>query len=203
MKKLSLLLLFGPLLSAAQTSPRFENDTLHTSGGYKIFKGQILHLAKGSAAAGYFRFVKFHFNMGRNDTYNLQNSTIVVNKLRNYKNSGDDQSIRIAGTVTYQDVSKAKADIDIILDFEKAIASHDGLAAELTVPEEFRKAQVETPAVEPKKQAVPAETKKQITVDELKKQLVADEIKKLFDLYKAGALTKEEYEARKKKLLEL
>ena len=33
------------------------------------------------------------------------------------------------------------------------------------------------------------------------KLLVADEIKKLFDLYKAGALTKEEYEAQKKKLL--
>ena len=40
------------------------------------------------------------------------------------------------------------------------------------------------------------------SVDELKKLMVADEIKKLFDLYKAGALTKEEYEAQKKKLLE-
>ena len=38
--------------------------------------------------------------------------------------------------------------------------------------------------------------------DEIKKLMVADEIKKLFDLYKAGALTREEYEAQKKKLLE-
>ena len=37
---------------------------------------------------------------------------------------------------------------------------------------------------------------------DIKKLMVADEIKKLFDLYKAGALTKEEYEAQKKKLLE-
>ena len=46
------------------------------------------------------------------------------------------------------------------------------------------------------------ETKKQSSIDELKKLMVADEIKKLFDLYKAGALTKQEYEAQKKKLLE-
>ncbi|MFM6926297.1 MAG: SHOCT domain-containing protein [Ferruginibacter sp.] len=32
--------------------------------------------------------------------------------------------------------------------------------------------------------------------------MVADEIKKLSDLYKAGALSKEEYEAQKKKLLD-
>ena len=46
------------------------------------------------------------------------------------------------------------------------------------------------------------ETKKQTVPDDLRKIMVADEIKKLFDLYKAGALTNEEYEAQKKKLLE-
>ena len=44
--------------------------------------------------------------------------------------------------------------------------------------------------------------KKQSTQTDIKNLLIADEIKKLFDLYKAGALTKEEYEAQKKKLLD-
>ncbi len=193
MKKLLFILLLCPLLSTAQrTEPRFEKDTLYTSGGYKIYKGQILHLGNGTSEAGYFRFIKFHYGMNRTDTYILQNSTILVSRLRNFKISGaDDHSVRISGTVTYKNGSQAET--DIIMDFEKAITSFDGLPAELTVPEEFKTKRVETVATEIKKQPTP---------DELKKLLVADEIKKLFDLYKAGALTKEEYEAQKKKLLE-
>ena len=81
----------------------------------------------------------------------------------------------------------------MIMDFDKAIESINGQPAELTVPETFKTRRTET---------VPVEMKKQTTVDDIKKLMVADEIKKLFDLYKAGALTKQEYEAQKKKLLE-
>ena len=201
MKKLIFISLLCPLFSTAQnTQPRFENDTLYTSGGYKIYKGQVLHLANGTSDAGYFRFIKFHSNMSRNDTYILQNSTILVNKLRGYKSGADNQNIRIAGTVTYK--AGNKAEIEITLDFERAIESIGGLSPELTVPEEFKNKRAETVAVETKKQTVAEETKKQETPADIKKLLVADEIKKLFDLYKAGALTKEEYEAQKKKLLE-
>ena len=78
-------MLFCPLLSAAQkTLPRFENDTLYTSGGYTIYKGQLLHLAQGTSAAGYFKYIKFHYSMNRNDTYSLQGSSLIVNKLKNY-----------------------------------------------------------------------------------------------------------------------
>ncbi len=210
MKKLIPILLFGPLFSIAQTpSPRFENDTLYTSGGYKIYKGQVLQLAKGTSEAGYFRFIKFHPGLGRNDTYILENSTILVSKLRTFKNPGSDNySIRLNGVATRKD--KSTMDIDIIMEFEKAIENRDG-HAELTVPEEFRKKWVEVAAANPpkqtvtdenKKQTAKEETKKQPVPDELKKLLIADEIKKLFDLYKAGALTKEEYQAQKKKLLD-
>lgn len=202
MKKIIFILLLSPLLSLAQNHlPRFENDTLYSSGGYKIYKGQVLQLANGTSAAGYFRFVKFHSGMARNDTYTLQNSTILVSNLRQFKSSASDNySIRVTGTATRKDNSKLE--VDIILDFEKAIQGADGLTAELSVPAEFKSRPLATVSAEPKKQSVPEEVIKQPVPDDLKKLLVADEIKKLFDLYKAGALTKEEYEARKKKLLE-
>ncbi len=202
MKKLFSLLLLCPLLSTAQNSlPRFEHDTLFTSGGYKIYKGQILELANGTSEAGYFKFIKFHSSQGKTNTYSLQNSTIRVNKLKNYTNSGEDNiSIRILGTVTYKDGKQEET--DIILNFERAIAGFNGQAGELTVPEAFKNKRPETVPAETKKQTVPDETKKQMGEDEVKKLMVADEIKKLFDLYKAGALTKEEYETQKKKLLE-
>ena len=55
---------------------------------------------------------------------------------------------------------------------------------------------------ETKKQPATAEPKKGKAADNIKDLLVADEIKKLFELYQAGALTKEEFETQKKKLLD-
>ena len=152
MKKILFILLLCPLLSFAQTTlPRFQNDTLYTSGGYKIYKGQTLHLANGTSDAGYFRFIKFHPNLNRNDTYILQSSTILVNRLRNYKNSGSDNyNIRISGTVTYKNGTKAET--DVIMDYEMAIENIAGQPGELTVPEEFKNKRAETVAVATKKQ---------------------------------------------------
>lgn len=203
MKKIFFFLLLCPLFSSAQNNlPRFENDTLTTTGEYKIYKGQTLHLATGTSAAGYFNFIKFHPSLAKNNTYSLQNSTILVSKLKAYKYSGaDNNSIRITGTLTYKDGKQEET--DIVMNFERATEDYDGLPSELMVPEVFkmkRSPRATTP--ETKKQTAPDETKKKTGVDELKKIMIADEIKKLFDLYKAGALTKEEYEAQKKKLLD-
>jgi hypothetical protein len=211
MKKLFPLVLLAPLISLAQKSlPRFENDTLFTSCGYKIYNGQLLHLANGTSSAGYFKFLKFHFNQGKTNTYSLQNGSILVNKLKNYKNTGDgNSSIRIFGMATYQDGTKE--DVDIILNFDRAIENYAGQPAEIIVPNEFANKQLQTVKAEVKKQTVPVEINKQITPDPVKKQAipdenkkltVADEIRKLFELYKEGALTKEEFEAAKKKVLE-
>lgn len=203
MKKIICILLLCPLFTAAQTYlPSFENDTLTTTGGYKIYKGQVLQFASGSGSAGYFRFVKFHPSMVKNNTYILQNSTLLVKSLKGYKYAGpENNTIRILGTATYTDGKKEE--VDILMNFERAITGADGLAAELTVPETFRTVVVQTAATAaPKPAATVAETKKQASVDDVKRILVADEIKKLFDLYKSGALTKEEYEVQKKKLLD-
>lgn len=203
MKKLLVVLLLYPFILTAQNDlPQFQNDTLITTGGYKIYKGQILQFGNGTSSAGYFNFIKFHQSMAKNNTYTLQNGTIAVKGLKAYKYSGpDNNSIRITGTITYKDGKKEEG--DIILNFERATEDFDGQPAELNIAEQFkRKPGQSTVKQEIKKQPGAVETQKQQAPDDLRKILVADEIKKLFDLYKAGALTKEEYEAQKKKLLE-
>jgi Short C-terminal domain len=202
MKQLLFVLLLTPLLSAAQNNlPRFENDTLTTSGGYKIYKGQTLRLASGTSEAGYFTYIKFHQSLAKNNTYSLQNSSIVVTKLKNYKYSGpDNNSIRITGLLTYKDGKQEET--DIVMNFERATQDYDGKPAELNVPEALKRRPAEIVREEVKKQPAAVEQKNQAAPADLQKLLVADEIKKLFDLYKAGALTQAEYEAQKKKLLD-
>lgn len=173
-KPLIILLLF-PLFSTAQSSvPRFENDTLYTSSGYKIYKGQVLHLAKGTADDGKFRFIKY--NMGTHLESRLNNTTILVKKVYDYTISGlGNYYIGIKGTIIFSD--KSKTNIVIDMNFDRAINNFSGLPAEIIVPAEF--------------QNKPNE-----------KNGVSAEIEKLFKLYKDGALTKEEYEAQKRKILD-
>lgn len=200
--KILFVLLFGPLFSSAQNSlPLFQNDTLTTSGGYKIYKGQTIQFSTGTSAAGYFTFIKFHQSMAKNNTYTLQNGTMLVKNLKGYKYSGtDNNSIRMAGTITYKDGKQEEA--DILMNFERATEDYDGKPSELNIPESFKRKTGQVTVKSETKQPVVAEPKKQTAPDDLRKILVADEIKKLFDLYKTGALTKEEFEAQKKKLLD-
>jgi len=172
MKKLLFLFLLSPLLSIAQqTVPRYENDTLYTSSGFKIYKGQTLQFGKGTGTNGRFRYV----NIKSETPYaTLANNSIVIKKLKNFGISVlGNGYIEIIGRITYKDGSKGS--IDIHMAFDRAIENSPDLPSELIVPDEYRNRQ----------------------------QLnVADEIRKLDNLYKAGIITKEEFEARKKKLLE-
>lgn len=202
MRILLFTLLLCPLSSKAQNNlPVFLNDTLTTSGGYKIYKGQTLQFATGTSAAGYFNFIKFHQSMAKNNTYTLQDGSMLIKNIKGYKYSGpDNNSIRLAGTLTYKDGRKEET--DILLNFERATEDYDGQPSELNIPEQFKRKPGQATVKAETKQPAAVEIKKQTAPDDLRKLLVADEIKKLFDLYKAGALTKEEYEAQKKKLLE-
>lgn len=175
MKKIALFLLLCPLLSTAQKAvPRFEKDTLYTTSGYKIYKGQILRLAIGTASEnGKFRFVKLHNGLHLYDS-KFHNTNILVNKLSDYEVSGlGNIYIRVRGTITYKDSSKTKIDIDI--NFDRAIENFKGLPSELIVPDEFTNKRLST---------------------------VTDEIERLYKLYKNGALSKEEYEDLKRKVVE-
>jgi len=175
MTKFVFLLLLGHVTVMAQKPvPRFENDTLYTTSGYKIYKGLLIQLASGTAENSKFRFIKH--NAGPNlEAERFKNTTILVKKLSDYKVSGlGNRYIGISGTVTYRDGSKSKIDID--MNFDRAITNFAGLPAEIVVPEEFRNKVPEGGGI-------------------------VDEIERLFRLYKEGALSKEEYEVLKKKVI--
>lgn len=175
MNRFVIIFLFCPFISQGQKPvPRFENDTLYTTSGYKIYKGQMLQLASGTAENNKFRFIKLRNGGGNLDASKFQNTKIFVQKIYDYEVSGlGNHYIGLSGIVTFKDGSTGNIRIDI--NFDKAIENFAGLPSELIVPEEFRN-----------KNPVGA----------------IDEIERLFQLYKAGALTKEEYETLKKKVIE-
>src|ERR1700741_248343 len=104
-KNILLVLIICPLLSIAQKPvPRFENDTLYTTSGYKIYKGEPLHFAYGTAKNGGFRFIKVKT---ANGVPFIANTSIVVEKVKDFSISGlGNAYIRITGTITYKDGSK-------------------------------------------------------------------------------------------------
>jgi len=193
MNKLTFLFLLSPLLAASQNPvSRFENDTVFTASGYKVYKDQVLQMANGTSEAGYFNFVKFHSTMNRNDTYILQSSTVRVNKIRSFKASGPGSfSARLFGMASLKDGKQME--VDLLIDLDKAIGNQP---YEIAVPAEFRNKVATSAPV-----AIQKQETKQETPGDIRKILIADELKKLFDLYKQGALSKEEYEVQKKKLL--
>lgn len=177
MYKFVFILFLSPLLSSAQiTTPRFENDTVYTTSGYKIYKGQVIQLASGTGDFSKFRFIKYQNGGSFLENSRYENTSILVKKISDFTISGlGNRYIGIKGTVTYKDGSKSKIEID--LNFERAINNFAGLPAEIIVPEEFRNKVPEGGGI-------------------------IDEIERLFRLYKEGALTKTEYEALKKKVIE-
>jgi hypothetical protein len=135
MKKLLTLLLCIPLFATAQKSEsRYENDTLYTTSGFKIYKGQTLHFGKGTRPDGKFRFINIKSDLS---SYSLANNSIVVKKLKNYGISVlGNGYIEIVGTITFKDGSKGY--IDIHMAFDRAIENSLNLPSELLVPDEFR-----------------------------------------------------------------
>jgi Short C-terminal domain len=135
MKKLISLILFIPLLATVQKSEsKFENDTLYTTSGFKIYKGQTLHFGKGTRADGKFRFINIKSDLS---SYSLANNSIFIKKLKNYGISVlGNGYIEIVGTITFKDGSKGY--IDIHMAFDRAIENSLNLPSELLVPDEFR-----------------------------------------------------------------
>lgn len=135
MNKLLLTLLLFPLLSTAQkTVPRFENDTLYTTSGFKIYKGQTLRFGKGSYKNRYYRFI--NIKSGAMDRQ-LPTSTMFVKEVKNFGISVFYNGyIDITGTITFKDGTKSYLDIHVA--FDRAIENDPKLISELAVPDEFR-----------------------------------------------------------------
>ncbi len=134
MKQILLLMLICPLLSAAQNKPWFENDTLHTSCGYKIYKGQTLQFGKAKSFQG-FKYISI---MNGVPVRSLEDNSIVVKELSNYTTSAWGYPIiQVTGSIVFRDGSKGA--VSLSMAFDQAIGSRlPGTYSELIVPEEFR-----------------------------------------------------------------
>ena len=135
MKKLLFLLLLLPTILFAQKSTgAFVNDTLYTSTGFKIYKGQTLHFGTGKGGNGKFMYV----NIKNDISYkSLINNSIVVKKLKNFGISAlGNGYIEIIGTIIFKDGSKGG--VDIHMAFDHVLEDYPHSPPELIVPEEFR-----------------------------------------------------------------
>ncbi len=134
MKKIIFILLLSPVIIIAQKLPRFETDTLYTSGGYKIYKGQTLTFAEGSGKNGNFRYAKIK---GNDAPGILANKSVVVEDVSDFKISGlGNAFIRIHGELIKNNGERKQ--IIFYLAFDKAIEGVQGMAPELIVSEEFK-----------------------------------------------------------------
>ena len=187
---LTLTLIFSNAFSQDKDSTlsKLEKDTLFTTSGYKIVMGQDINLGTGSTPDGDFKFIRRNSSgfgtmmvMTDNNSYNKSQLSLPRN-MAGHK--GKVVKIVTRGNkkigITYEPLitfGSGRYEIDV----DNAIAS-----GEIVVPDEFK----------PK-------PKNATTVVEVKQQAsVADELTKLKKLCDEGVLTKEEYEAQKKKLLE-
>ncbi len=166
-------------IKAQDELPRLDNDTLYTTSGFKITKKQTLKLGMGSTPDGSFKFVRinsaslFGYNSDRPNAANYANAGPRSMAGHEYKVLKiEKRGTKKTGYVYYCVLpGLPRYEIDV----ENAIA-----VGEISIPAEFRQ--------ESKTQSQPT-------------QSLANELKKLKELFDAGALTKEEYDAAKKKLL--
>ena len=133
--KLLFALLLCPFISTAQKPmPRFENDTLYTSSGYKIFRGQTLEFNYGTMRDGRFRYVTVK-NGFLSKT--LTNSTVIVKEIKDYSVTVMGNGyVDLTGTIILKD--GAREPIVLHMAFDYAIENSPDLPSELKVPGEFR-----------------------------------------------------------------
>ncbi len=138
MLRLIFTLLLSPLMSTAQEAldpkPSFENDTLYTTCGYKIYVGRTLQIGNGTGKKGKFR----HITITNSIAYSsLANNSILVREIKNVKISPlDAGSVDLTGTIVFKDSSIST--VLLQLNFDKAIENEPHLPSELIVPAEFR-----------------------------------------------------------------
>lgn len=161
------------------TLPKYENDTLYSTSGFKITPEQKIKLGTGSTPDGSFKFVRinsnsfFSYSSDKPNDANNANAGPRSMSGHEYKVAKiDKRGTRKTGYVYYAVLAGLpRYEIDV----DNAIA-----VGEIVVPSEYK----------PGAKSQPAST-----------MSLADELKKLKDLLDQGALTKDEFESAKKKLL--
>jgi hypothetical protein len=191
MKKIFLLVLSWIYLTCTycqsdSSLARFENDTLYTKSGYKIYPGEMLKIGTGTMPDGDFKYIRIAstslFQYVGDDKYrtakNAANSLSAQSRGLSYKVVRIDKLGRRKNGFVYYPIINVVT-IRYQIDVDLAIES-----GELEVPDQYR----------PKPKTAVVEVKQQFSL--------ADELAKLKKLYDDSVLTKDEYEAAKKKLLE-
>lgn len=118
----------------AMHKPALEDDTLHTTSGFKIYKGQYLQFGEATGIGGRFRYVNILTSIKHSL---LENNHILVKEIKNLSFSVlGNGYIDIVGTLVLK--NKRSKDIDIHLSFDYAIENVPGIPGELVVPDEFR-----------------------------------------------------------------
>ncbi|MDN3691301.1 SHOCT domain-containing protein [Chryseobacterium tructae] len=175
------LLVFG--VSFAQTAPTFENDTLTTSTGFKVYEGLDLKIGTGSMNDGDFKFIRTNAS----SMFNYTSTTGyqgLANQANSFKRSNSGLTFKVKkimprgskrnGFVYYAKIGSGLMNYEI--DLENAIKS-----GELIIPAEFLSKE--------KSQNLNSETK-------------YDKLKKIKELKDSGVLSEEEFQKEKDKIME-
>nr|WP_236852946.1 hypothetical protein [Chryseobacterium sp. MEBOG07] len=131
------LLIFG--ISYAQSTPKFENDTLTTSTGFKVYEGLDLKIGTGSMNDGDFKFIRTNAS----SLFNYSSTTGyqgLANQANSFKRSNSGLTFKVKkimprgskknGFVYYCKIGSGLVNYEI--DLENAIRS-----GELIIPDEF------------------------------------------------------------------
>ncbi|AZA91029.1 Uncharacterised protein [Chryseobacterium nakagawai] len=183
MKRLVLfftMLIFGS--SYSQNTPTFENDTLTTSTGFKVYEGLDLKIGTGSMNDGDFKFIRTNAS----SLFNYSSTTGyqgLANQANSFKRSNSGLSFKVKkimsrgnkknGFVYYAKIGSGLMNYEI--DLENAIRS-----GELIVPDDFLPKE--------KSQRPNSETK-------------YDRLKKIKELKESGVLSEEEFQKEKDKIM--
>ncbi len=135
MKKLLFALLLCPFFSKAQElKPRFENDTLYTLSGYKIYIGKAIEFANGLERYDRFKFVSVKNGIL---STSLTNCSVTVKSFKKFWISGLNN-----GYILFDGYLKRQNGVIefIVLQmaFDRAIENSPVLPSEIKVPDEFR-----------------------------------------------------------------
>ena len=177
--------LFITSIAFAQQASKFENDTLTTSTGFKVYKDLELKIGTGSMNDGDFKFIRTNasslFNYSSTTGYqglaNQANSfrrdnSGLIYKVKSIMPRGSKKN----GYVYYAKIGRSLINYEV--DLENAIK-----AGEIIVPDEFMPKSKSNPA-----QAVATESK-------------YDKLKKIKELKDDGILSDEEFQKEKDKIM--
>ncbi len=181
------LLLFFTVISfsftcLAQDLPMIKGDTLYTTSGYKIVKDQPLKIGVGTMTDGDFKYIRIN-SASLFNNYSLTGYQGLANQANALPRAKSGFLMKVVKLQKRGNEKNGFAYYILLSGFPRYEVDVENAIkfGEIAVPDEFK------PKTETANQTLSA----------------ADEIKKYKALLDSGAITQEEYDAKKKKLLGL